>query len=160
MIDQRLPVIHQLFSWTSAWPLKCPIDKMIGLQGHPTVSGVPRVPWVLAKNSITETFFQIFFEIMHSKKVHCLYANTASILWLLLDKTLAAFHQLFSWTSVGPLKCPIDKMIGLQGHQTVWGVPRVQCVPDKNYFTGKVLKWISFQMRHCLCPLSKFTLHY
>ena len=42
----------------------------------------------------------------------------ACILLLLLDQRLAAFHQLFSGTSVGPSKSPIDKIIGLQGHLT------------------------------------------
>ena len=40
----------------------------------------------------------------------------ACILSVLLDQRLAAFHQLFIGTSVGPSKNPIDKMIGLQGH--------------------------------------------
>ena len=43
-----------------------------------------------------------------------------------IDQKLTVFHQLFSWTSVGPSKCPIDKMIGSQGHPRVWGYPRVQ----------------------------------
>ena len=34
VIDQRLTVFHQLFSWTSAGLSKCAIYKMIGSQGH------------------------------------------------------------------------------------------------------------------------------
>ena len=36
---------------------------------------------------------------------------------------LTALHKLFSWTSVTPSKCPINKMIGLQGHLTVQAIP-------------------------------------
>ena len=57
VIDQRLTVFHQLFSWTSVEPWKCPIDKMIGSQGCLTVSGVPWLPRVKAENSFTETFW-------------------------------------------------------------------------------------------------------
>ena len=32
---------------------------------------------------------------------------------------LTVFHQLFSQTSVGPSKCPINKMIGSQDHLIV-----------------------------------------
>ena len=46
---------------------------------------------------------------------------------MLLDQSLEAFHKLFSWTSVGPSKFPIDKMIGSQDHQNVWVVQWVQC---------------------------------
>ena len=45
------------------------------------------------------------------------YVDLVSILWLLLDKWLATFHQLFSWTSVGPSKYPIDKIIPSQSDQ-------------------------------------------
>ena len=55
VIDQRLTLVYQLFSWTS----KCPIDKMIGLQGHLTVQGVSRVPYVLPKNSLTYFFSEL-----------------------------------------------------------------------------------------------------
>ena len=57
--DQRLTAFHQLFSWTSAGPSKCPIDKMIGSQGHLTVWRVPWLPYVQAKSSITENIFQM-----------------------------------------------------------------------------------------------------
>ena len=40
-------------------------------------------------------------------------------------KNLLPTVQLdFSWLS----KCPIDKMVGSQGYQTVWEVPRIPCV--------------------------------
>ena len=37
VIDQRLTIFHQLFSWTLVRLSKCPIDKIIGLQGLLTV---------------------------------------------------------------------------------------------------------------------------
>ena len=40
--------------------------------------------------------------------------------------SLAAFHQQFSWISIGPSKCPIVKMISLQVHLTVPAIPWVQ----------------------------------
>ena len=43
----------------------------------------------------------------------------ACIVKLLIDPRLTVFQQLFSQTSVGSLKCPIDKMIRSQGHLTV-----------------------------------------
>ena len=59
VIDQRLRAFHQLSSWTSFGPWKCPIDKIICFQGHLTVCAIPRVPCVLAKNSFTEIFFKM-----------------------------------------------------------------------------------------------------
>ena len=59
VIIQRLTVSQQLFTWTSGGLSKCPIDKMIGLKGHLTVSRVSRVPCVLAINSFTENFSEV-----------------------------------------------------------------------------------------------------
>ena len=38
---------------------------------------------------------------------------------LFLNQRLEAFYQLFSWTSVGPLKYLIEKMICSRGHLNV-----------------------------------------
>ena len=35
-----------------------------------------------------------------------------------LKNNFTAIHKLLSWTTVGPPKCPINKMIGWQGHLT------------------------------------------
>ena len=59
VIKQRLTVFHQLFSWISVGLSKCSIDKMIGSQGHLTVSRVPRVACVPAKDSFTKIFSEI-----------------------------------------------------------------------------------------------------
>ena len=73
------------------------------------------------------------------------YVNIDSILQLLLGQRLAAFHhQLFSWISVGPSKCSIDKMIGLQGHLAFWGVPRELCVHAKNSISKNILRMNKF----------------
>ena len=53
---------------------------------------------------------------------------------------LDVFHQLFSWISVGPSKYSIDKMIGSQGHLTVWRVPWIQSVLTKNSITELFLQ--------------------
>ena len=65
MIDQRLEMFRQLFSWTTAEQSKYPIDKMIGLQGPLTVSEVSCVPFGLAENSITEIFSKRIYLILN-----------------------------------------------------------------------------------------------
>ena len=100
---------------------------MIGSQGHPTVWKVPWVPSILAKNSSTNFFYKwINFEMRHLKNVHCflskihLHSLTAS--WSDASNLLATF----SWTSAGPSKYPIVKMIGSQGHLNFTAVPLEQ----------------------------------
>ena len=123
VIGQRLTVFHQLFSWTSFGPNKCPIAKMIGSQDHLTVLGV--FPWYsvyILRTTLLKFFSKsIIFEIRHCRKIHCPLCKF-SLHSLFLGQRLAAFHQLFSRISVGPSKCPIHKMIGSLGHPTVWGV--------------------------------------
>ena len=50
--------------------------------------------------------------------------------------------------TVGPSKCPINKMIGSQGHLTVWRVPWVLCEQAKSSLLKFFSKWIIFQIRH------------
>ena len=57
VIDQKLTVFHQLFSWTSVGLSKCSIDKMIDSQDHLIVLIVAWLPCALDENSFTETFF-------------------------------------------------------------------------------------------------------
>ena len=82
---------------------------------------------------------------------------------MLHDQRLARFHHLFSWTSVGLSKCPIDKMIASQGHLTVWRAPWVPSVLAKNSITeffaqmNKILK-LGFK-KSIHCRLSKISLH-
>ena len=72
-IDQRPTVCHEMFSWTSVGPSKCSIKQMIGWECHRTVWGLPWVPRIKAKGSITEFFSKcIIFEIRHCKKAHFL----------------------------------------------------------------------------------------
>ena len=128
---------HQLFSWTRVGLSKCPIDKIIGSQGHLTVSRVPWVPSVLAKNSITEVFFQInkFWNYALKKVPYPL--SKISLHYVTAPPSqLTVFHQLFSWTSVGLSKCLIDKMIGSQGRLNVWAVLRVQYDIIQKLFQG------------------------
>ena len=79
-----------------------------------------------------------------------------------IDQMLNVFHQLLSFNSAGPLKCPIRKMVGSQGHLTVWAVPRLQCVLTKKSFTEDFSKLINFQITYCKkfhCLLSKYSQH-
>ena len=56
---------------------------------------------------------------MHCKKFHSPLSKISLHYQTVIDHRLTVFQQLFSWTCVGLSKCPIDKMIGLQGHLTV-----------------------------------------
>ena len=56
---------------------------------------------------------------MHFKKCSLTLKMLACFVKLLTDQGLTASHQLLSWISVEPSKCPMDKMIGLQGHLTL-----------------------------------------
>ena len=60
VIDHRLTGLHQLFSWASLGHSKCLINKMTGLQGHLTVSGVAGLPCVLAENTFTSIFLLMY----------------------------------------------------------------------------------------------------
>ena len=60
------------------------------------------------------------------------------------NQRLEAFSQLFSWTSVGYSKCPINKMIGLQGHLSVWAFPRVQYYIIESPFKASSVKMNEF----------------
>ena len=58
----------------------------------------------------------------------------AWILKLPVDCRLAAFHQLFTQTSVVLSKCPIDEMITPQGHMTALAVSWLPGVISKLLF--------------------------
>ena len=53
---------------------------------------------------------------------------------MLINERLLSFHQLSSWTSVGPSKCPNNKMIGSQNQMTPWTVSWVPLVTTKEIF--------------------------
>ena len=57
---------------------------------------------------------------------------------------LEVFHHLFSWTSIGPSKSLIDKVIVLQGRLNVWTVPRVRYVLTKDSLIERF-----FEMNKC-----------
>ena len=59
---------------------------------------------------------------------------------LFYNQRLESINQLFSWTSVGPSKCQIDNMIGLQGHVMVWAIPLLPCVLAENFFSENFLQ--------------------
>ena len=56
---------------------------------------------------------------MHYKKYYCPLSKISLHYQTVIDQKVTVLHQLFSWTSVAPSKCPINKMIGLQGHLIV-----------------------------------------
>ena len=57
------------------------------------------------------------------KKLAIISIKLAYFFKLFWSQTLEPFCKLFRWTSVGLSKCPINKMIGLQDHLTVWAIP-------------------------------------
>ena len=104
----------------------------------------------------------INFKIKYCKKCHCRLCKISRHYENVIDQRLIVFHYLFSWTTVRPSKCPINKMISSQGHLTVSAFPWVPCVQAKNCMTKIFSKWIIFEIMHCKtfhCPLSKFSLH-
>ena len=66
------------------------------------------------------------FKIRHCKNIQCPLSKFSLRYQTVIDQGLTVFHQLFSWTSAGPSKCLIAKMIGSQGHLWVLAYPQVQ----------------------------------
>ena len=48
---------------------------------------------------------------MHYQKFHCPLSKISLHYQTVIDQRIAAFEQLLCWTSFGPLKCLIDKVI-------------------------------------------------
>ena len=67
-----------------------------------------------------------------------------------LESVAKAFYQLFSWSSVGPSKCPIDKMISLQGYLTVWTVFSVPRVVATNSFMDTFFEMKKFPKKELI----------
>ena len=145
VIDQRLTVFQQLFRWTSVGLSKCPIDKMIGLQGNMTVWAYPQV-----QHYIIQSLFQTYlgtrsqkcfwkslkFNIRRCKNFHCSLINISLHYQTVIDQKLTVSHQLFSWTTVRSWKCQIHKMIGSQNHLKIWAVPWQQHDIIQRLFQG------------------------
>ena len=74
------------------------------------------------------------FQTKHCKKLIMLLKKLACFFNLFCDQRISSIHQLLSWTSVGPSKCKIDKMISSQGPLTFRIVPCVQRDIIKNSF--------------------------
>ena len=123
---------------------------MIGSQFYLTVCGVPSLPCVEAEKSFNGFFLQMNkFPNYTFKKFHCPLNKVSLHYQTVIDQRLRVIHQPFSWTSVGPSKCPIDKIIASQGYLTVLGVTWLPCVPAENSFTEMLLHMNNFQIRHC-----------
>ena len=140
LLDQRLAAFYQLFSW---------ILKLSDQQND------CKAIWqseqfshyhVYKPRTLSQKIFcnWINFWIKHSKIFHCSLSKISLHYQTVIDQRLTVLHPLFSWTSVRVSKYPMDKMIGSLGHLTVWGVPRVWCVPAKNSFTEKFFEMNKF----------------
>ena len=146
--NQRLEAFCQLISWTSVGPSKCLINKMIGLQDHLRVWAYPWVQHYIIQRlfqSYLETPQQFFWKSLKIKIRHCRnfqFLLSKISLHYQTDWSEAVFHQLFSWTSVGPSKCPINKMNGSQNHLRVWEITWMSCLLSENSFTKTFLKVI------------------
>ena len=66
------------------------------------------------------------FQSKHCRIFHCRLSKIGLHDQTVIYHRLTVFHQLFSWTSVGLSKCPINKMTCSKGHLNVWAVPWVQ----------------------------------
>ena len=86
----------------------------------------------------------INFKIKYCKKFHCHLTKISLHYQTVLDQRLTAFHQVFSWTSARPSKCPIHKMIGLQGHLTVWILPWLSYLQAKSSITENIFQMNNF----------------
>ena len=53
------------------------------------------------------------------KKINCAFDKISLLLQTVLESEAQVFYQLFRWTLVGLLKCPINKSIGSQDHVTI-----------------------------------------
>ena len=131
----KLAWFHHLLSWTSIGPSRCSIDKMI----------VRKAIWqseqfleyhVNQLRSLSRKNFGkwINFQIRDCKTFHCPLFKISLHYQTVIDQRLTVFHRLFSCTSVGPLKCLINKMIGSEVHLTGWEIPWVALVTAKNSF--------------------------
>ena len=62
---------------------------------------------------------EYIFKLGIQKNFHCPLSKISLHYQTVIDQRLGILHQMFSWTSVGSLKCPIDKTSASQGHLTV-----------------------------------------
>ena len=81
------------------------------------------------------------------KKIIRLYIKLASFFKLHVEQWLSSFHQWLSWTSVGPLKCPINKTMRFRGHLMFRTVPWMQHDINKRLFKSLFFRneWIRKQ---------------
>ena len=84
----------------------------------------------------------INFELRQWKNANCHLDKISLHYHTVIDHRLTVVHQLFSWTSVGLPKCPINKIIGSQSHLRVWAIPWIPCVLSENSFSKSFLKVI------------------
>ena len=99
----------------------------------------------------------------HSNSFYCSLIKISLHYQTVIDQRLTVCHQLFSWTSFGPSECPINKLIGSEGYQTVWRIPWVPSVQAKDSITEFFSKWTIFEIRHCKkvhFRLCKFSVHF
>ena len=145
VIDQRQRVFHQLFSWISVGLSKGPIEKTSVSKAIRMSEGFPEYH-VYCLRTLSQKFFSkwINFSIRHCKKFYCPLRKISVHYQTLIDQRLPVFYQLFRWTSVGPSKCLINKMIGSQDNLTVWAVPWIPYLLAENFFTDIFLQMNKF----------------
>ena len=110
--------------WLDPWNVrsrKWLVHKAVWMSQH-----FPEYPLYKLRTPSPKFFFKwITFQIRHSKKAHCALNKFSLHSLTACYQRLADAQQLFSWTSVRPSKCSINKIIGSQGHLRVWASPRV-----------------------------------
>ena len=96
------------------------------------------------------------------KKIIRLYIKLASFFKLHFEQWLSSFHQWLSWTSVGPLKCPINKTMGFPGHLMFRTVPWMQHDinkrPFKSLFFSKWMNPKASNEKNSIATLGKISL--
>ena len=132
MANSLSPTVQFDFSWT----LEMTDQKIDRFPRPSDIWAVSRLQCVLVKNSFTENFSTwVNFQITHCEKFDCPLSKIS-----MHYQSLTVIHQLFIWASVGLSKCPMDKMIGLLSHLTIWAIPSLPCVLTENSFTKNFLQ--------------------
>ena len=133
------PTVQLDFSWT----LKLS-DQQNDRFARPfgSLSSSPCATWQLpeALSKPILSKWMNFYTNHTQKKLVMILMKIACFFKLFRNQRLESFCQLFSWTSVRPSKCRIDKMIGSQGRLRVWAIPWMPCVLSENSFTKIFLR--------------------
>ena len=130
---------------------------------------VPECNITASRSSFKANFFEMDeFPKQPLKNLIMILIKLACFFKRFSNQRQEAICQLFGWTSAGPSKCPIDKMIGWQSHMSISPSatlhnPEALSKLSGNSLTKIFWKSLKFKIRRCRnfqCPLSKISLHF